>query len=186
MACWLVLRRLMLRRRLLLRRMVLLRRLVLRRMVLLGAVGAEPGAVVADPQSITPSIHTTAVTKRTLQHYNKTSTTINKTNNKRIPVPDPDVPALPEMTTSTSFPYVGPTIWTDFFKFLYPSYSLPPYINKLTGHFKFRYRTQRISKRLINRHNELGTECSGFCCGTTLAKGPRNDTTKIFPRGTVG
>ncbi|KAL7723074.1 hypothetical protein ACLKA6_001666, partial [Drosophila palustris] len=37
----------------------------------------------------------------------KNSTAINKTNNKRIPVPDPGVPALPETDTSTPSPSTG-------------------------------------------------------------------------------
>ncbi|KAM8708359.1 hypothetical protein ACLKA7_015348 [Drosophila subpalustris] len=44
-------------------------------------------------------VHKTAVDIRNFTTLQENSTAINKTNNKRTPVPDPGVPALPEMTT---------------------------------------------------------------------------------------
>ncbi|KAL7742782.1 hypothetical protein ACLKA6_019596 [Drosophila palustris] len=58
-------------------------------------------------------------------------------NNKKIPVPDPGVPALPETDTFLRLPQVGPQ--TDLLFTCWPTFLPPPYINKLTGHFKFRY-----------------------------------------------
>ncbi|KAL7725146.1 hypothetical protein ACLKA6_018671 [Drosophila palustris] len=57
---------------------------------------------------------------------------INKTNNKRIPVPDPGVPALPETDTSTPSPSIGHQWTICLCAGLHNSPS--PYINKLTGH----------------------------------------------------
>ncbi|KAM8708357.1 hypothetical protein ACLKA7_015346 [Drosophila subpalustris] len=42
---------------------------------------------------------TNTVDIRNFTTLQENSTAINKTNNKRTPVPDPGVPALPEMTT---------------------------------------------------------------------------------------
>ncbi|KAM8702263.1 hypothetical protein ACLKA7_007606 [Drosophila subpalustris] len=72
--------------------------------------------------------------------YNTISTRrqINTKNSKRIPVPDPGVPALPETDTFLRLPQVGPRM--DLLFKCWPACSPSPYINKLTGHFKFSYR----------------------------------------------
>ncbi|KAL7723317.1 hypothetical protein ACLKA6_012881 [Drosophila palustris] len=53
-------------------------------------------------------VHKTAVDIRNFTTLQENSTAINKTNNKRIPVPDPGVPALPETDTFLRLPQVGP------------------------------------------------------------------------------
>ncbi|KAL7735113.1 hypothetical protein ACLKA6_001978 [Drosophila palustris] len=56
------------------------------------------------PPSVPHKTSGVTVDIRNFTTLQENSTAINKTNNKRIPVPDPGVPALPEMTTYSSSP----------------------------------------------------------------------------------
>ncbi|KAL7743823.1 hypothetical protein ACLKA6_000230 [Drosophila palustris] len=77
---------------------------------------------------------------------------INKTNNKRIPVPDPGVPALPETDTSTPSPSVGPSM--DRLVKCWPYFSLPFSNTKVSrASFQFQVLQRKSTRKMQSTTN---------------------------------
>ncbi|KAL7723149.1 hypothetical protein ACLKA6_003247 [Drosophila palustris] len=124
---------------------------------LLVSLGAAPAGSSVLRESPIPGPQFIAIDNSTDTHNScnetdfttlqENSTAINKTNNKRIPVPDPGVPALPETDTSTPSPSIGHQWTICLCAGLHNSPS--PYINKLTGHVSIQVMTHQLSLLFI-------------------------------------
>ncbi|KAL7723680.1 hypothetical protein ACLKA6_003341 [Drosophila palustris] len=121
-------------------------------------------------------IHKTAVDIRNFTTLQENSTAINKTNNKRIPVPDPGVPALPETDTFLRLPLFGPL--TDLLVKCWPYFPSPFQTQKLAGHhFNFSN----------NNSNQATAQRSVTSCNTLCVYGSRAGfARRVYPRPSAG